>query len=438
MNTRLPVLRLSLCLVISTVMLAMTANGVTAQDETLSATGTFSGEQRNAGGYDLTMSGPIQLAFPSSGGSVSGMLAAEIVRAGDGTVLEHFFNLALGGTFDGFPGGEMGGPMSGLFTDKHIADRLYELQLLVCAFEAGGSESPDDPDCIDPAPDYDAHTLEVSGSWHGRLDQSGIASGTFEILVPAYSVGDETFAAMEISGTWEIAGFPVGEIPLLALPSIVEFIPGAVPLLSETSFPASQIPGIALVGILGALAGVWVAQALMRIAASPSAAATRKESVREKWRKARARRIRAKRIRKQSAWQQQDPQKHQDEIERHKDGITMLRTTDFIADRAMSTAAHFVPVAGPAIETAYDEIKMIAALELTAYDQSARTGLQEYTRQRFYFEFRDRFRNPARSSSDDMMTAPDQAPDEDQEAVIDVGLQAVNDRGMQLITGHPG
>jgi hypothetical protein len=498
---------------LSMTMLAVAAFGASAQDEILSATGTFEAEQRNPGGYELTMSGRMELTFYRSGGAVVGLIAADTVLSDDGLELEHFLNLALNGTFEGFPSGNIGGSMSGLFTDKHVADQLFELQLLICAFDIGGS----DPDCIDPAPDYDAHTLEVSGSWEGRLDRGSFGSGTLEINVPAYSVGRNSFQAMNIQGTWEISDIAVGDGPPLAQPMIEEYIPGAVPLLSVTTLPTSQIPGFVVIGLIGALAGLWLSQnlaeeATLRSTATPRrVAAVRKLSksgVERVWgdrgkatppgqahspvdgrlvsieqahheeallntgyrydaekdtfiydsEKAealradpsspmsealkdeieRAEAIRAQRIQELTAWQEQNFRTYIAEIERCQNAIMALKTAEFLVNAGISTAAHYIPLAGPPIETALDEIKTIASTESTSYDEESMARLREIIKKPFYLAFKDRFKIQSDSSSEQVLVVLlDQVFDVDREVEVTSGFDAIMDRGTQLITGNP-
>ncbi len=513
MKRRRRLLRFSLPLLVSMTMLAVAVVGASAQGEILSATGTFEAEQRNPGGYELTMSGRIELTFYRSGGSVVGLIAAESVLSNDGVELEHFLNIALNGTFDGFPGGVIGGSMSGLFTDKHVADQLFELQLLICAFDIGGS----DPDCIDPSPDYDAHTLEVSGSWEGRLDRGSFGSGTLEINVPAYSVGRNSFQGMNIQGTWEVSDITVGDGPPLAQPMIEEFIPGAVPMLNVTTLPTSQIPAFVVFGVIGALAGLWLSQNLAEEAALRSTTTTRrvtaarrrsKSGVERVWgdrgkapppgqarspvdgrlvpieqahheeallntgyrydatrdtfvydsEKAeelradpespmsealkdeikRAEAIRAQRIQELTAWQEQNYQRYMGEIERYQNAVMALKTADFLVNAGISTAAHYIPLAGPPIETALDEIKTIASAESTAYDEESMARLQEIMKKPFYRAFRDRFKiQPEHSSQQVLVVMLDQVAEVDKEVEITVGFDAIMDRGTQLITGNP-
>lgn len=510
-------LRISLPLAVAALLLALAAFGAVAQGDVVSAAGTFSGEQQNPGGYELSMSGKMDLTFYRSGGPAVGMLAAETVRSGDGTLLEHFFNLALNGNFQGFPGGEIGGSMSGLFTDKYVADELHELQLLICAFDYDRS----DPACDDPAPDYDAHTLDVSGSWQGQLDRGGGGSGTFEINVPAYSVGENTFQAMNIRGTWEVSGITMGGTAPVSVISVEDFIPGAIPLLHRTSLPTSQVPAFVIVGGLGALAGLWLSRILADafslgvVTSQPSTALAHKRTksgVERVWgertqvstedappgqarspvdgrlvsieqahheeallntgyrydrqndafiydhEKAaalradpsspmsqalkdeieRAEALRAQRIHEQTAWQEQDYRKHMAEIERCHNAIMALKTAEFLANAGVSTAAHYIPLAGPIIETAYDEIKTIASTESSTYDQDSTARLQEIIKKPFYIAFRDRFKIQAESTSQKVLVIMlDQVFDEDQEVAVNLGFDAIIDRGTQLITGNP-
>jgi hypothetical protein len=513
MPRRWQLLRFSLALVVSLAMLAVATFGASAQDEILSATGSFEAEQRNPGGYELTMSGRIELTFHRSGGSAIGMIAAENVLSHDGIVLEHFLNIALNGTFEGFPSGNIGGSMSGLFTDKHVADQLFELQLLICAFDIGGS----DPDCIDPAPDYDSHTLEVSGSWEGRLDRGSFGSGTLEINIPAYSVGRNSFQAMDIRGTWEISDITVGDGPPLAQPLIEEFIPGAVPLLNMPTLPTSQIPAFVVIGVIGALAGLWLSQNLAeetalrstttprRVAAalklsksgvervwgdrgkapppgqarspvdgrlvpieqahheeallntgykydarndtffydSEKAEALRadpaspmSEALKDEIKRAEA--IRAERIHELTAWQEQNYRAYMAEIERYQNAIMALNTTEFLVNAGISTAAHYIPTAGPIIETAVNEIKAIAATESTAYDEESMVRLREISKKPFYKAFRDRFKIQVDNSSQKVLVVMlDQVHDKDREVAVTVSFDAIMDSGTQLITGNP-
>jgi len=190
---------------------------------------------------------------------------------------------------------------------------------------------------------------------------------------------------------------------------------------------------------------VYVPEKVEMLKAGPSYATLQaqqekaaRDVVRGQQRRARAQRIRTEQIHEEMAWHEQDYLRHKADFERAERVLIVLKTIEFVADVGVSTTAHFVPVIGPIIDRGYSEIKMIASSTSTGYYEGAEAGLQEYAKQRVYKVFRDRIKIPVESSSDKVVTVLlDQTFDKGQDLVINMGIDAIKDRGTQLLTGTP-